>query len=507
MDEIKETTSKKKTGGLKKLLKTRKLRHGSAAIAITAAAVAVVILLNIAAGLLVDRFPDLKADFTAEKSFAISEDTKDYMSRLSKDIKLFIIAEEKDFDAGGTYFVQAKQLLEKMAAASDGKFSYEFVNTTENPNFTQKYPKIDWTTKDTVGVITCGEQYKGLSITECFTYDEQVFQYYQSYQWTGTTIEQAVVKGSLNVTTEDKVIVDVMTGEGESGTDGYEGLTALLTDNAYQVNEVSLLSGKLDENARAVLLFAPLTDISDATLKTLRDWLDNGGSYGRTLIYVPNADPRVGEQKTPNIDALLSDWGMELEQGYVYESDPSHRLNGYSAFSFVADYGDYYTENLKNKSIPVIVEYAMGINIKSADTAHALLKTTDKSGVYPLGTDGDFDMEANIKGEPLTVAAEGKKESADSASNLVVFGSKVMLSTSGLNDSSFNNGAFFMNIINTVADKDDDTVVIESKPMDNSTLGQPDEATSNTILILFAYVLPVLIIATGIVLWIRRRNR
>lgn len=507
MDEIKETTSQKKNGGIKKLLKSRKLRHGSAAIAVTAAAIAVVILLNIAAGLLVDRFPDLKVDFTAEKSFAISEDTKDFMSRLSKDVKLYIIADEKDFDAGGTYFVQAKQLLEKMAASSNGKFTYEFVNATENPNFTQKYPKIDWTTKDTVGVLTCGEQYKGLAITDCFTYDEQVFQMYQSYQWTGTTIEQAVVKGALNVTTEDKVVVDVMTGEGESGTEGYEGLTALLTDNAYQVNEVSLLSGKLDENAKVVLLFAPLTDISDESLKTLRDWLDNGGSYGRTLIYVPNADPRVGDPKTPNIDSLLSDWGMELEKGYVYEGDPSHRLNGYSAFSYVADYGDYYIDNLKNKTIPVLVEYAMGINIKSADTAHALLKTSDKSGIYPLGTDGNFDMEANIKGEPIAVAAEGKKEGSDSASNVVVFGSKVMLSSSDLNESSFNNGAFFMNIVNTVADKDDDTVVIESKPMDNSTLGKPDEATSNAILIIFAYVLPVLILALGIVLWIRRRNR
>ena len=208
----KESESK---GGLKALLRSRKLRHGSLAVVFTAVAVAVVILVNIVAGLLVDRFPDLKADFTANKAFALSDDTRDYMSHLSKDIKFYIISKEDDFVNTDSYFVQAKNLLDKMKSTSDGKFTFEFVDTTENPQFTQQFPNVDWKSKSVLGVVACGEQYKALEVKDCFTYNEDYYNYYGVYEWTGTTIEQAIVKSALNVTTNDKVIVDVLTGEGE----------------------------------------------------------------------------------------------------------------------------------------------------------------------------------------------------------------------------------------------------------------------------------------------------
>lgn len=503
----KKSGSEKK-GGFKALMKSRKMRHGSLSIVFTAVAIAVVILINVVTGLLIERFPELKADFTANKAFALSSDTEEYMSRLDKDVKFYIVADEKEFTSSNTYFVQAKNLLDKMESKSNGKFTVEFVDTTENPNFTQKFPNIDWNTKATVGVLECGDQYKGLTVDDCFTYDEEYYSYYGAYQWTGTTIEQAVVKGALNVTTEDKVIVDVLTGEGESGENGgYEGVVSLLTDNAYQVNEVSLLTGELDKDARVVLLYAPQADLSDKSAETIRKWLENDGKYGKTLIYIPNADPRITDLKTPNIDAIVADWGMEINKGFVYETDINHRLNGSSVFASILDYTEYYVENLKNKNVPVVNEYANGITIKDSNTAHALLNTSDKAGVYPLDAGEDFDLEANITGTPIAVAAEGKKAGTDSYSNVVIFSSKAMLSASELSYPSFNNSAYFINMMNTITEKEDDTVVIESKTMDSETLGNPVSSTSNAILIIFVFLIPAAILVTGIVLWIRRRNR
>lgn len=508
LDAKKEKSKPVKKGGFKAFMTSRKMRHGSLSVIFTIIAVAVVILINVVTGLLMDRFPELKADFTANKAFGLSSDTEEYMSRLDKDVKLYIVADEKQFTSSNTYFVQAKNLLDKMESKSNGKFTVEFVDTTENPNFTQKYPNIDWKTKATVGVLECGDQYKGLTIDDCFTYDQEYYNYYGAYQWTGTTIEEAVVKGALNVTTDEKVVVDVMTGEGETGENGgYEGVVSLLTDNAYQVNEVSLLTSELDKDARVVLIYAPQTDLSDKSAETIRKWLENDGKYGKTLIYVPNADPRLGDQKTPNIDAILSDWGMQVNKGFVYETDVNHRLNGSPVFASILDYTDYYVENLKNQNVPVVNEYANGVTIKDTNTAHALLNTSDKAGVYPLDAGEDFDLEANITGTPIAVAAEGKKAGTDSYSNVVIFSSKAMLSASELSYPSFNNAAYFINMMNTITEKEDDTVVIEGKTMDSETLGNPVAATSNAILIIFVFLIPAAILITGIVLWIRRRNR
>lgn len=503
MSENKKTTSAKKSG-FKQMMQSRKMRHGSLAVGITAIAVAVVLLLNIITGLLVERFPELKADFTANKAFALSEDTAEYMSHLKKDVKLYIVNDEKTFLGVSTYFVQAKNLLDKMVSKSGGKFTFEFVNTTENPNFAKKYPNINWQTNSTVGVITCGDQYKGLSVDDCFTYDEDYYAYAQMYQWTGTTMEEAVVKGALYVTSEDRVVVDVLTGEGESG---YEQFTALLTDNAYQVNEVSLLTGELDANADFVLAYAPQVDISETAAEALRTWLDNGGKYGKTLIYIPNADPRISDLKTPNFDALLSEWGMELNKGYVYETNDDYIWRTDSMYTFLTDYTDYYVENLKNQNIPVVTNFAQGINIKDANTAHAILQTSDGAGIYPLDADESFDARANVKGEPIAIATEGKKAGTDAYSNVIVFSSSTMFGSEIMNYYSFNNGAYFMNVVNTIADKDDDTVIIESKSLENPSMGSPAASTANAILVIFVFVIPAAILIVGIILWIRRRNR
>ena len=81
-EEVKETAqteadkkSKKKNkkskndkdGGVKAFLKSRKARHGSVAIGIVVAVIAIVIVLNIICSLLVDRFPNLKIDMTANR--------------------------------------------------------------------------------------------------------------------------------------------------------------------------------------------------------------------------------------------------------------------------------------------------------------------------------------------------------------------------------------------------------------------------------------------------------
>ena len=501
----KESESK---GGLKALLRSRKLRHGSLAVVFTAVAAAVVILVNIVAGLLVDRFPDLKADFTANKAFALSDDTRDYMSHLSKDIKFYIISKEDDFVNTDSYFVQAKNLLDKMKSTSDGKFTFEFVDTTENPQFTQQFPNVDWKSKSVLGVVACGEQYKALEVKDCFTYNEDYYNYYGVYEWTGTTIEQAIVKSALNVTTNDKVIVDVLTGEGEVSENGYGGLSSLMSDNAYQVNEVSLLTGELDKDARVVLLYAPATDLSDEAAEALRTWLENDGKYGKTLIYAANVDPTVTPVKTPNIDAILSDWGMEVNSGIVYDTDPNHMLNNAPLYTFILDYNkEYYMDNLKNSSIPVLNEMASGITIKDANTAHALLQTSDKAGIVPLDATSDFDINAHVTGEPIAIAAEGKKAGTETYSNVIVFSTKAMLVAHKLSYASFKNGAYFMNMLNTITEKEDNTVVIESKNMESATLGAPSSETSNAVMVVFMFVIPGLILAAGIVLWIIRRNR
>lgn len=499
----KKSKPQKEKGKFKKFMKSRKAKHGTVAMAITALVIVMVIVLNIIIGLLVNRFPDLELDLTSNNSFALQDDTIDYVSHLNNDVTVYILMEKDKFEGQGTYFVQAQKMLNKMASKSDGKMKIKYVDLTSNPSFTSNYPNVDWqsSSANNIVLVESGKQYKVLTLTDCFEYDEQTYNYYGTYSFTGTKIEQAVVTAILNVTTDDKVVVDMIKGNNEQD---YSSLKSLLENNAYQVNDVSLATGDFDKDAKVAIMYAPSVDLDEKIVEKLSTWLSNDGKYGRSLIYVPTAD--MGEM--PNLDDFLKEWGMSIDRGYVFETDETALVNANSPYAFTVSYGDYYKDNLKNSKIPVVVSESHAVNITDENTAHALLKTTDKAGVLPIDADKSWDYKDAITGNGENVAAEGVMTNEDKkSSRVVVFGSYIMFSDTIMKYNSFNNSAYFMNVINTIADKEDVGITIESKSIDNTELGITDVATQNTMLVVFVIVIPIAILVAGFVFWLRRRNR
>ena len=139
----KKSKPQKEKGKFKKFMKSRKAKHGTVAMAITALVIVMVIVLNIIIGLLVNRFPDLELDLTSNNSFALQNDTIDYVSHLNNDVTVYILMEKDKFESQGTYFVQAQKMLNKMASKSDGKMKIKYVDLTSNPSFTSNYPNVD----------------------------------------------------------------------------------------------------------------------------------------------------------------------------------------------------------------------------------------------------------------------------------------------------------------------------------------------------------------------------
>lgn len=492
-----------KNGGLKSFLKSRKAKHGTVAIGIVAAVVAVVILVNIICSLLVDRFPNIKIDMTANSSFALQEDTTDYVSHLAKNVNVTVLMNKDDFESGGTYMVQAINLLEKMESTSDGKLKLDYIDLTENPTFTAKYTDVDWTNSsgNYLMVVECGDQYRVLTLDDCFEYDQETYSYYGQINVTGSKVEQAVVTAILNVTTEDKVVVDMITGNNEQD---YSAVKTLLENNAYKVNEISLATQDVEEDAKIAVLFAPSVDLDEQAVSKLSKWLENDGKYGRTLIYVPTADM----QSTPNLDDLLNEWGMSIDSGYVFETSDDHLVSSRSPYAFLVDYTDYYKDGLKNQGIPVVVSEAHAVNVKDESVAHSILNTSSKAGIYPINAEEDWDYNDAVKGEPICVAAEGVKSSTDETeSKLVVFGSYLMFNENIMSFNSYNNSAYLMNVINTVSGHDDTGITIETKQMESAELGVSDVSTTNAVMVIFVIVVPIAVIIIGLVLWIRRRNK
>ncbi len=502
------SNKEKKQGRIKAFFKSRKAKKGSAAVIILAAALAIVILVNIITGLLVERFPNLKFDMTTSGTYQLQKETVDYINKLDQDITLNVLVTEKTFKSGmnaydgAQYFVQANELLKKMAAQSS-HVTLKYIDLSANPTFTNKYKNVDWNSSDsnTLMIIESGDNYTALSLDECFTIDT-TSQYYQyGYTiYTATTIEQAVVTGMLEVTTGKRTEIDFATGSGES-EDAYSALKNLLKQNAYNVKDVNLLTQKPNKEAKALVLYAPTVDLSDDSVAKVEKWLNNNGKYGRNLIYIP----LNSAVKTPNIDALLKKYGLKVSNGLGFCTNSQYVINSY--YTFITDYNnDTYKKGLKNPDVPVVVSDTRDVEIADKSLASPLLSVESGAGVVPFNSDGKGKASDYLKSDGINAAAIGSSSSTDdNKSNIVVFGSPMMFLSSYLN-TSYNNANYVVNICNQITNRGDMGITITSAKQDNGQLGTVTESTTALVSIIFIGAIPIIILLIGLAVFIRRRT-
>lgn len=495
------TTPKKNKGSLKAFFKSRKAKKGSIAILLTALFIAAIILLNIVTNLLVSRYPALSLDLTKSSVFALQEDTKTYIRDLDKKVNIYILQEESRFESNDEYYVQANKLIRQIEQENDN-ITLKYVDLTSNPTFTAKYKNVDWT-KSHLILVESGEDYRAIDADDLFEYDQETYYYYGTYQITSQHVEQAVVTAILNVTTEEKVKVTVLSGQGEQDCSTF---TTLLSNNAYEIEEVSLLTGKISEDSQFVIIFDPSTDIDDDVYNTLSDWLYNDGNYGHTLVYLPNDQKDQSEFK--NLNNLLEEWGLEVEDGYIYETDINHMTNSqYPNLISIFDYDNPdYTDGVRDTSIPVVLFYSMPVRIIDSSSAVSLLASSDSAVVWPRNAEEDWDPNEQTQ-EKLTGAALATKSSEAGDSHLLLIGSYDAWSNSALSSHSFNNAQYFVNLFNKIAQRDEIGITIEGKSLNNTELSITSQGLSTAISIVLRYVIPVAILLVGLVVWIKRRHK
>lgn len=516
--QVEETVEKKEKkpnkffSKVKAFFKSRKTKHGSFAVVIVAFAVAMAILVNAVAGLLVDRFPDLQIDLTASKTYQLQQDTVDYIKQLDTDVTVYILASEKSFKAGlnaigGTnYFVQAEKLLKKADALSN-KLTIKYIDLSENPTFSSKYSDINWesNTSAYLMLIEGENDYTAVTVEECFSYDSQYLSYYGSYYWTGSTIEQALVTGMLDVTTSEKVKVQFLTGSGQDSAI-YSDLMSLLKQNAYDVSEVSLLTETVAEDTEIAVMYGPTVDLSEEATEKLEKWLENDG---KTLIYLPVAN----KTETPNIDTLLKQYGLKVGDGITFSTSSSYSMS--TPYMFLADYADdgTYTETLKNPTLPTVVYNSRPVEITDDSVATALLSISDAAGVMPFDADttqldSEADLQPYMKPDGVTLAAIGEKTVDDETSSKVaVFGSYAMMYSQFLTVTTYNNANYIVNLCNTVTDRGDMGITITSAPSENQEIGVIGAGTVVTIGTIFIALIPLAVLLIGLFMYLRRRNR
>lgn len=505
----------------------RNFKHGTMSVILTVVFVAAVILVNVIVGLISERF-DTDVDLSDSGMYTLEEDTEAYIAGVDKEVTITVLNSESNFEAAGEPYKQVNELLKKMQLANP-LLKLEYKQLDQNPAYASQF--TGETIADNYIVVECPltDQHKILidndssgngyiSIDTEAYYNAYYAAYYSGgsfdpYDYVYSNIEQEVVSALMFVTNDDPVRVAFTTGyeEGDSSA-----LQELLDKNGYSVETINLMQVEaIDPEIDFVVVYAPIMDIDNDNLTKLDKFLDNGGAFGKNILYFASAY----QSETPNIDAFLADWGMSVERSLVGQSDGNYVFTYYDQESYAYLYGylqqicdTNYAGSAYNNGLftygsnmrPVVQLWEDGA--RGSIEQEILMQSHDGAFTVPFNADESYEVDAAEVGVYNgAIVAYRVHSNTQEISRLAVFGSEKLAGTMFMSYSNSNNSKFFINMFNNICGRDEG-VTITSKSFATTGFDMTSQQ-ADTLAIFLCIVIPVAVIALGIVIWVRRRHR
>ena len=501
----------------------KRFKYGALSVTVTVIFVAAIVLINIIFNMVLDRF-DITADLTDNSMYSIDGTTVDYIKGIEDNIRMTVTVEESDFENAGSYYKQVSEIV-KTFAANNPKITAQYLDLDSNPAFYSSYGAtltagsiIIESEKTGRNVIITPNDY--LSPKYSFNGNEITAETYSMYYQLGygssgaltveyyAAAERCFLSGIMNVTNDDPVRVAVLTED--YGASSPTALVSMLEANAYIVEELKLSSvEKIDSDIDFAILFAPIYDLSNDDLNKIDIWLDNGGKYDKNFMYVAASTVDV----LPNINAYLKDWGLSMESGYVYQTN-DYAFNGGSTYQILefkeGDYSSGVDTQTKQTQGDRFKPIELLFDEYSIYKTEAIISSYEGSVVAPFdGLDGFDPSKAERSGAFPVVAGSSKTfyEGVEPhQSRIYAVSGHYILDRSFMEAAYLNNSDIFLNIFNFASGKDNVEISVSPKSFSVQTF-EITASQVRAITIVFAVAVPLLVVAAGVVVIVRRKRR
>ena len=472
---------------MKKSLISRRTQSGVYSLAISLVMIALVIGLN----LLVSLMPEsaVKIDTTQEKLYTVSEQTKQVLSGLKKDVQLYLIVEPGKED---NYIVN---LLGRYAQLSD-HIRLQTINPLIHPTFSAQY--TDQTVENNGVIVVSTERSTLVQKNDMFEYGFDYTYYTNATVFNG----ERKITGAIGYVTQETVpVVYLLSGHGEAELPDRLS-DAIVTEN-FDLKTLDLRSASgISTDAAAVVIVSPQSDFSVEEAGALQNYLDNGGRL--LLISGYTVEPLT------HLYAVLAAFGMEPVRGVVIEGDGAHSISGYAYYLLPTLQKHAITDPLLASEADVVVPTAMGLretaSHRSSLAVTPLLTTSNKaySKSDPYGTQ-TFDREPGDASGPFHVAIATEESFGDTDIRLVWLGSDQMILDQADDIVSGSNVDFVINALGWMCEKQD-SIQVRAK----STLTNYLTVTTtlkNTMSVMITVILPAVALAAGAGIYAYRRRR
>lgn len=453
--------------------------------------VLVVLALLVVANWAANRHLTKTWDLTSGQRFSLSDQTRKMVRGLDRDVKIYYL------DRQGS-FTRAKDLLDNYQRLSK-RLSVEYVDPVRQPSVARQVTgKPDSIALGTI-ILTAGNRKQEANVLD----------------------EESITNALIRLLKTGSKGVCLVEGHGEldpDGTDrqGFSRAKKALEDSHYTVKSISLLrEAKVPADCAVVVVAGPKTDYVEPEVEALRKYVEGGGS---ALFLV---DPGTSEKLTE----LLKAWNVELKKDLVVDLNPVNQLFGADVtMPIITQYKSHIiTRELTRVAtlMPFARSVQPGKDSKSGVTIETLFETSSESWATEFNPEmktvalrRDKDPKGPI---PIAVAGTVKKSDGSQAGGggetkaaegaeskegrFVVVGSSrfpanVYLGFGGNRD-------LFVNTANWLS-SDEDLISVRPKPPENRRVNLT-VAQMRWVFYGSVIGLPLVMVASGVAVWWRRR--
>ncbi len=459
------------------------LKGGSYSLVVTVIVSAILIAVNVFASALPAALT--KYDISASKLYSITSNTKVVVNNLQQDVTIYwVVQADAEDDV-------IENLLSKYESLSD-HIKVVKKNPDVFPTFTEQY--TDETVPNNSLIVESGERSRYISYDDIYLSESNMYSYTYATSFDG---EGAVTSAIDYVVTEDLPQLYVLEGHGEA--DLPEAFADSIEKENIEVNTLSLLTvDEIPEEADAVLIYGPESDISEKEASMLSDYAENGG---KLLIM---AGPKEGTALT-NLNSIIEDYNVTVTDGIVVEGDRNHYAFGYPYVLIPDMASSSITDSLIDENYYPILPLAKGLHTGDTGkgTVTALLTTSDAAYSKVSG----FELETYEKEEgdidgPFTLAVSIE---TNGAGQIIWFAASEFL-----NDmyNAFSSGANINLAMNSLSSLigEREAIAIRSKSLNYNYLTITDSASS-ALKALMIGVFPLLYLGIGIYIILRKRGK
>lgn len=470
------------------------LIKGTTTVALVAIVIAIYILLNWG----VEKINLEDLDCTEKKLYSLSEETKNKIKNIDKEITIELI-NMADYDYVNEYARKYTKANKKIKVE-------EIADLSSRVDLMTKY---NLESTESLIVIKTEEKEKTITMDELYTVD------YSTYEQIDTT-EEALTNAIVEIMIQEKPKIYILSGKAYYATEQALYTTIEeLKDDANEVNYLDILTtGNIPEDCSCLIITTLSKDISELERDKILEYIQKGGKI--MMLTSQN----VLKLDTPNFKQVLAQYGISIGFGAIFEQDASKMLQNAPEF-VITDVNASFMKNIDMNMQMCFVDPGK-INFESEEKLAKLgveyeaIATTGESSFVRTNfelssysrTEQDSEEGANVVAAVVT-----KTINENTKSKLIIYSNELCASNLQIPVSAqynmpvidlYNNKDVILNSIAHLTERTDIITIRKTNEQEAYTVTNQEDAMIKTII----FLLPVLIMGTGIVVWqVRRRKK